>query len=287
MARWLIALFLASLCLADPLVPSQSNPVTSFVSNTIDRLKQRVFGSLLEQCRAGFPRFVEIAATIPPENREAGEPCATDDECRQGLTCECQATGGKECTAPSTVPPCADNYVKYTQGDGPASLYYLYGVVNGVFLHVDPSNAWGVSAPADSPPATATKVLVIPVGAISSDCLPYNTSFYLRTADGQYVERFARISSETPSDAPHYSPRFNLGLHNSPTQTWQVTRSDDPQSPYVEKKIQEGLEVGGTSPDWLQPDNNIRRMLTLRSDVSVVVWWWQSDEKIWFIPVQI
>jgi len=40
---------------------------------------------------------------LPGNGREAGDPCADDEQCRTGLKCLCQAHGGKECVAQCVV----------------------------------------------------------------------------------------------------------------------------------------------------------------------------------------
>jgi len=170
--------------------------------------------------------------------------------------------------------------------------YYIKGLNTQRWLHVEGGgqDAYGAASPAGSaPPADATALQVIPVHAEgwswdSPRCLAYNVSFYLRTADGKYVERLNRISSETPSQAPHYSARFGLSAVNQPTQSWTVSQTNHPLSPFVEQYENEGIQIVGNNTNWQAPNNNIARMLTLRSDVSVVVWWWDTDEHLAFIP---
>jgi len=53
--------------------------------------------SLLQGCQEGNPILLETG-NLPANGRAAGDPCATDEQCATGLTCLCQATGGKECT---------------------------------------------------------------------------------------------------------------------------------------------------------------------------------------------
>jgi len=100
---------------------------------------------------------------------------------------------------------------------------------------------------------------------------------------GQYLERDARITTETNSDSPHKSARFNLAFHSTPSQTWQV---DYEGTGNVPESANIGISIGGTGTDWTKPDNNIRRVLTLRNSdgISVVVQWWQAHEQVAFKP---
>jgi hypothetical protein len=71
----------------------------------LERLVQKVATpslSLLQRCIDGKPTFLETA-DLPGSNRESGDPCAADSQCRSGLKCTCQDHGGKECSAQCVV----------------------------------------------------------------------------------------------------------------------------------------------------------------------------------------
>jgi hypothetical protein len=114
--------------------------------------------------------------------------------------------------------------------------------------------------------------------------LHYNQPFYL-VSNGKFLERYQRTTSETVNDAPHHACRFNLALVDSPTQTWTVVQPANQGTAAVPVNVNTGMSIGGEGADSTQPNTSMRRMLTLRSDVSVVVSWWQSDEQISFLRV--
>jgi len=58
--------------------------------------------SLLQRCLDGKPTFIEMSK-MPASNREVGEPCEADVQCRSGLQCQCQGSGGKECSRACVV----------------------------------------------------------------------------------------------------------------------------------------------------------------------------------------
>jgi len=162
---------------------------------------------------------------------------------------------------------------------GTPQPYNIVGYSGNVYI-TGTSSPSGIGAV-----ASATSFFVVPTkpDACTTRVLQYGQEFYLLTQAGLYLERYQRISTETPSDLPHQSARFNLGFDTSPSQTWRVDYATGATGnvPY-NKNI--GITIAGNNTDWTKPDNNIRRTLTLRSGdgSSVVVQWWESNEQIAF-----
>jgi len=245
-------------------------------AGALARMKEQVTArSLLEKCIAGEPTLIAVDATA--KDLPVGSACNNDAQCGGSMQCQCQLGGGKKCIDPNAVLP----YVQFTpQGISPGVRYNLKSTTYGIYIVNNNGEIIGSSGP-------ALALTVVPVAPTSDKYLHFTQDFYLVSSDGKYLERFQRVSSETVNDAPHHACRFNLGLVTAPTQTWRVTQSDSGASPtsYVPFNAPIGVEVGGTGSDPTQPNTSMRRMLTLRSDVNVVVYWWQSDERVAFVPV--
>jgi hypothetical protein len=194
---------------------------------------------------------------------------------------------------PQVLPPDnIDGYVKLSlpcsdplsNKFGDAKLYTIYAFSGGIYVS-------GTSSPTafTTNAAGATQFFVVPVNAAgcTSRLLQYNQEFYLVTPDGKYLERYQRITTETPSDQPHQSARFNLGLASTPSQTWKVEYPQGQTGPVPSSlSAKVGLSIGGTGSDWTKPDNNIRRVLTLRDSdgASIVVQWWAVNEELALPP---
>jgi len=176
---------------------------------------------------------------------------------------------------------------------GTSQPYTIFGYAGSVYVSggggssssssSSPTSSYVSTADSTYTASAATTFFVVPANpdGCRSRLLQYGQEFYLRTRGGLYLERYQRISTETPDDEPHRSPRFNLGFNTTSTQTWRV---DFPEATGpVPNDDRVGLTIAGQNGEWTQPDNNIRRTLSLRGDgVSVVVQWWQGDEQVAF-----
>jgi hypothetical protein len=70
-------------------------------TNVVTNLKQRVVeDSLLQKCLEGSPILLE-SMDLPGNNRELGDPCESNSQCRNPLQCLCRSHGGKECARAS------------------------------------------------------------------------------------------------------------------------------------------------------------------------------------------
>jgi hypothetical protein len=180
-----------------------------------------------------------------------------------------------------TVTRYEGNFVRLSRGPLDQTPYRIYGWASGGnYLSMNTGNA----VTSTSNVGGAITFYVYPATPTTENYLRFNQEYYLRTADGKYLERNQRITAETIYQAPHNSARFNLGLFDSPTQTWKVEHGDDGSTGYVPNGP--GIvyqSIAGNNADWTQRDNNVRRVVTMRlNDVTVVVWWYQTDERTSF-----
>jgi hypothetical protein len=104
-----------------------------------------------------------------------------------------------------------------------------------------------------------------------------------------YLERMRRVTLETPTEAPHESCRFGLGLVNVPTQTWTAFEDKDQNSLtgsliLLGARVY-GLKIGGASNDAYSAAYHDRRWLTLRTydEPCVIVRNLHGDERLMFL----
>jgi hypothetical protein len=188
----------------------------------------------------------------------------------------------------TTLPRYEGNFIRISRNELDRAAYRIGGYAGGgSYLVLNGAGAvTAPGAPVASPPSNAISFYVYSVTPTTENYLRFGQEYYLRTADGRYLERKNRISAETNTQAPHLSARFDVQLVASPTQTWKVDNADAGTTGFVPNDAPIGMNIGGTGSDWSKPDNNIRRLITLRpNDISVVVWWYQSDERIHMVRV--
>jgi hypothetical protein len=180
-----------------------------------------------------------------------------------------------------TLPRYAANFIRVSRNDLDRAAYRLGGYAGGgTWLTLD--GAGRVQATqASAPPANAIVFYAYPVDATTENYLRFGQDFHLLSSDGRHLERLNRISSELPSQGPHYAARFDLQLVAQPTQTWRVDYADSGATGFVPNDAAIGLTIAGTNTNLLAPDNNDRNVVTVRpNDISVVVNWYQSDERL-------
>jgi len=178
-----------------------------------------------------------------------------------------------------TVARYESNFVRLSRGPLDQTPYRIHGyasAASGTWL----APASGIDITASTDLSRAITFYVYPATPTTENYLRFNQEYYLRTTSGKYLERDQRITTETINDAPHHSARFNLGLFDSPTQTWKVEHGDAGSTGYVPSSDVVYQSIAGNNADWSQRDNNVRRVVTIRNgDVTVVVWWYESDER--------
>jgi hypothetical protein len=178
-----------------------------------------------------------------------------------------------------TVTRYESNFVRLSRGPLDQTPYRIHGyasLATGTWY----AHGSGNLINADNNLGNALTLYIYPATPTTENYLRFNQEYYIRTADGKYIERNARTTAETIYDEPHRSARFNLGLFDSPTQTWKVEHGDDGSTGYVPSSAVVYQSVAGQNSDWTARDNNVRRVVTIRwNDLQVVVWWYQTDER--------
>jgi len=231
----------------------------------------------------GFEPCCDGSETVQAKVRggdwQAVNSAFTFDRCAEGEQKVTYPPLPGECCSQTHCVPTSSHVLQSPVGMPPVAQYYVHSPTYNINVGMSGNVAQGISST-----QSAVAFTVRPVTPSQDPFLHYNQPFYL-VSNGKFLERYQRTTSETVNDAPHHACRFNLALVDSPTQTWTVVQPANQGTAAVPVNVNTGMSIGGEGADSTQPNTSMRRMLTLRSDVSVVVSWWQSDEQISFLRV--